>query len=123
MTPEEKQVRIDAIAELREGKGWSYRRIGERLGLSPGYVSWLCLVNAIEKPGTSFPTSRVKPGSIEGRGGHEIRRYTAEEDDELLRLEAAGTNYSAIARALGRKPNSIRGRLATLARREARTGT
>lgn len=112
-------VDIEQLAELREGKGWTYKRIAEAMGKSEGWVSWYCLVNGIEKPGTPVP-SRVRPGSVEHRGKHLIRRFAPEEDNRLLALEAEGLSYSQIARAVGRHRNSVLGRLATLARQEAR---
>ena len=39
---------------------------------------------------------------------------------ELLTLEAQGINIAEIARRISRKPNSVKGRLMTLARRDAR---
>lgn len=110
---------VARLAELREGKGWSYKRIAEAMGKSEGWVSWYCLVHAIEKPGTPA-RSTVKPGSVERRGDHLIRRFSEDEDARLLELEAQGLNYSRIARSVGRHRNSVLGRLATLARREAR---
>lgn len=120
MTPAEKQARIDAIAELREEKSWSYRRIAEKLCISEGYVSWLCLINGIEKPGPRRPVGPVGAGSFETRNGHMIRRFSDEEDQRLLALEASGASYAEMARTLGRARNSVIGRLATLARRDAR---
>jgi hypothetical protein len=49
-----------------------------------------------------------------------VRRFTAEEDALLLQMEANGARYCEMCRALGRRHNSIIGRLATLARRDAR---
>ena len=54
------------------------------------------------------------------RNGFAVRHFTPEEDDRLLALEAEGKTYTEIGRLMNRKPNSIRGRLMTLARREAR---
>ncbi len=49
-----------------------------------------------------------------------VRRFTVEEDAQLLGLEKAQLKVSEMARLLGRPANSIRGRLMTLARRDAR---
>ena len=109
----------DTIAELRGVKGWGYERIGQHIGMSGNAVSWYCLVNFIERPGPPPPVHSVGPMVVR-RGNHDVRRFTADEDTRLLALEAQGLGYSEIGRHMGRKPNSIRGRLATLARRDAR---
>ena len=54
------------------------------------------------------------------RGDHIVRRFTSDEDSVLLQLEAEGLRICEMSRALGRPPNSIRGRLMTLARHQAR---
>jgi len=110
---------IDEIVDLRE-KGHSYKWIADKLGVSPGCVSWHCLEKAAEPPNPVTPRPVPTEAKIEYRFGHTIRRFTVEEDEELLRLEATGMNLSKIAKALGRKRNSITGRLMSLARREAR---
>ena len=53
------------------------------------------------------------------RGGHVVRRFTAFEDAEILRLAAEGVSRNRIAKQLGRRHNSIIGRLMTLARHDA----
>jgi hypothetical protein len=52
-----------------------------------------------------------------------MRGFTDQEDRRLLELEAQGLTYTQMAQRLGRKQNSIRGRLYTLARREERVET
>lgn len=111
---------IETIAELREQRGLSYQRIADQLGCSASSVSWYCLVHGIEKPGPVATRSLVRPGSIERRNGGEIRRFTVDEDRQLLALEAQGLNYFQIGKRMGRRRNSIHGRLMTLARREER---
>jgi hypothetical protein len=110
----------EQIAELREGRGWSYQRIGRKIGLSEGAVSWHCLMLGIEPPQAcqSWPVPRGP--LVMKRGNHLLRRFTPDEDARLLALEAEGKSRNAIGRAIGRRPNSVTGRLATLARREAR---
>ncbi len=54
------------------------------------------------------------------RNGHPVRRYSAEDDAKLLAMEAEGKRIAEMARALGRQSNSVRARLMTLARHEAR---
>ena len=61
------------------------------------------------------------PGpAVVHRGDHVVRRFMPDDDARLLALDAEGLGHSAIGRAMGRPANSIRGRLMTLARREAR---
>ena len=57
---------------------------------------------------------------VVNRGGHIIRRFTVEEHEQLVALDLTGARICDIARKLGRRPNSIIGRLMTLARRDAR---
>ncbi|MEN5084311.1 sigma factor-like helix-turn-helix DNA-binding protein [Bosea sp. TWI1241] len=114
------KVDIERVVELREGLGWSHKRIAEALGCSEGSVSWCCLVNAIERPGAPPRPSTIKPGAVIQRGAHVVRIFSDEEDARLLALEAEGLRIGKIAKALGRRPNSVRARLATLARREER---
>ncbi len=113
------QIDITKLAHLREEKWLSYGQISRMMGVSIGAISWQCLMHGIEHP--SKVTRLRKPsGGLEHRNGYVIRRFTAEEDAELLRLAMAGVRTSEIARKLGRKGNSVRGRLATLARHDAR---
>lgn len=57
---------------------------------------------------------------VVSRGGHIVRRFTPEEDKVLTEMDMAGERVCEMARRLNRKPNSVRGRLMTLARQEAR---
>lgn len=110
------------IAHLREEKGWSAARIATKLNVSIGSVTWHCLMQGIEKAG--FPGGIQKGRAPETynyiRNGHQVRGWTKEDDKQLLKLEREGKNASEISRAIGRRYNSVRGRLATLARREER---
>ena len=76
-------------------------------------------MEAIEAPNGATRKARIGPAIVR-RGDHIVRRFTEKEDALLLELEAQNLNYSEIARRLDRRRNSIVGRLATLARREAR---
>lgn len=122
MTKEERREAGEAlnvkIAELRE-RGWSFERIGRRLNVSANTVSWRCLINGIEKPGSSAPKPYRGPMVI-ARNGREVRRFTPDEDEMLLALERDKLPYCAIGRRLGRKRNVVVTRLATLARRDER---
>lgn len=109
----------DRMIHLRERR-WSAARIAAAIGCSEGTVSWYFLIQGVDihsdRPLPPIPTEPV----VCFRGDYSVRRFTAAEDAELLRLEATGINPHQIALALGRKRNSVIGRLATLARRDAR---
>ena len=113
---------IVEMAQLRE-KGWSLRRIANYFAargttISESALGWQCL-----RVGADLPPERqgrnFTPKPIV-RNGRLVIPFTPEEDDRLLELEAAGAAHSQIGRELGRCQNSIRGRLMTLARAEAR---
>lgn len=110
---------LEEMAELRT-KNWSYRALGERYGIHPNAVSWQCLRLGADpsKPAKCWQAPRGP--IVTKRGNHVVRRFTAEEDAQLLKLEAQGITVCEIARAMGRRWNSIRARLMTLARRDDR---
>ena len=106
---------IDRVAEMRE-RGLSYGQIALKTGMRDSSVAWHCLRLGIVSP-------RVLPirdfeGQTEVRGNHVVRRFTREEDERLLELEAAGQRICDIAKDLKRPRNSVQGRLMTLARRD-----
>lgn len=115
------EEQLERAIALRE-RGWSLRRIAELIGAcSPQALSWHFLARAVDPP---------KPAALRvdfhlrcpvmKRGAHVMRAFTPDDDARLIELERQGATVSAIGRALGRKPNSIKGRLMTLARREER---
>lgn len=106
------------IAEYREA-GRSLAWIARKLDLSIGAVSWHCLRYGIESP-EAKPVPIYSGPMIMERGAGMVRRFTAEEDAILLNLSMQNVTVSAMAKQLGRKHNSIIGRLATLARRDER---
>jgi IS30 family transposase len=108
------------IIESMRSAGKSYRQIGNKIGMSPGAVSYYCLKEAIEAPKLAKCWDSIQGPPVVKRGNHVVRRFTAEEDEQLLAMERAGVRVRQIARALGRKDNSIRGRLMCLVRREER---
>lgn len=119
LTSEQKERAFD----LREA-GWSYKRIADAVGVSPGCVSWHCLANGIEpprsKPWPCKSHDTVKGPLVMTRGDHKVRRYTPDEDAAILKMEAGGARIAVIARHVGRRWNSVRGRMMVLARRDAR---
>jgi hypothetical protein len=109
---------IEVMSELRES-GWSYQRIAAHFtaagtSISSGSIAWQCLRVGADLP----PARRGRAYGTRtwGRG----RAFTPAEDARLLELEQRGAKYSVIAKDLGRAENSIRGRLMTLARHQAR---
>ncbi|KQP34285.1 hypothetical protein ASF27_01610 [Methylobacterium sp. Leaf102] len=110
----------EQIAARREA-GESIGQLAQAYGCSRSNISAVCLKFGIEPPGAR-PITPVAPGPnrIE-RGGILVRRFSADEDSRLLTLEAAGHGYIAIGAALDRHPNSVRYRLMTLARHQARS--
>lgn len=111
---------LDKAAEMRE-RGLSHAQIGKALGMSRGCVSWHCLRLGADSPKTcNSPFTDNRP-MVMRRNGHVLQRFTEDEDRQLLKLEASGISIAQISRSLGRKPNSVKGRLMTLARRESRS--
>lgn len=113
---------LDRIADLRERR-LTEAAIAAKIGCSLGSVSWALLklgidINA-DRPLPPVPTAPV----VAQRGDHVVRRFTQAEDEQLLALEADGLSVYAISQRLGRRNNSVLGRLRTLARREARLET
>jgi hypothetical protein len=114
---------IAEMSALRE-RGWSCARIAEHFAakgtrVSQGAVAWQCLRAGADAPlrlrGRSHPAAQPYM-----RNGRQVRPYTASDDVKLLEMEAAGSTLAAMSKALGRKNNSILGRLMTLARQQAR---
>ena len=115
---------FDLMAELREERA-TYKAIAARLSrpdrpVTASEVSWHCLRLGVDVL-TPWPLWEGVKGPAEmKRGDHIVRRFTPAEDAALLALEAAGTSVYRMAQQLGRRHNSIKGRLMTLARRDAR---
>ena len=110
---------ISRIADLRYA-GHSYAEIAEAVGSNVSTIKWVCLNECLEpeKPGPvkPVPTELI----IILRNGYQVRRYTQEEDARLIEMERRGLSLAETGRILHRKPNSVRGRLMILARRDER---
>jgi hypothetical protein len=116
---------LDELGELREqGKSLGQLAIVAKarwdIDVHPNTLSWQML-----RIGADLPPEKRKPTApprvmVAQRGNHSVRRFSPEEDRRLIELEGKGLNPSAIGRELGRKQNSVRGRLMTLARHDAR---
>jgi hypothetical protein len=109
----------ELMAEMR-GRGCSYEQIGRKIGCSSSAVSWHCLRLAIDPPKPRALKLNYHLVAPMKRGNHIVRPYSPEEDAKIVALERQGKSDTEIGRELGRKANSIRGRLMTLARREER---
>lgn len=86
--------------------------------MTPGAVDYHCLRRGAEIPKPN--RSPMFKKREERRGNHVVRRFTADEDAMILRMELEGRGVCEIARRLGRPHNSIIGRMMTLARQEER---
>jgi hypothetical protein len=112
-------LHVDAIAELVE-RGVAPWRIAHRTGLTMSQVRYRLRVENLDpyirNPLPPVPESPI----IHKRGDGIVRRFTAADDAQLLALDAQGLSVAEIARRMGRRDNSIHGRLECLARRAAR---
>ncbi|MEO1110127.1 MAG: hypothetical protein AAFX90_19610 [Pseudomonadota bacterium] len=110
---------LEKAAALRE-QGMTFRQIESETGVPHSVAYFHCLRLGADSPATATDT-RTPGGPMQyTRGNHEVRRFTPAEDEHLLQLELSGMRICDIARKIGRKENSIRGRLMLLARKEAR---
>ncbi len=117
--PKYTQDQFDEMAALRK-QGLSHRAIGVRLGMSASAVSWHCLRLGADSPNTKTNLPANGGPMSCTRNGVFVRRFTKEEDRKLLGMEATGASVAQMAKQLGRRWNSTRGRLMTLARHQER---
>lgn len=116
---------VDLACNLRE-KGMSCQQISNYFAargvtVSAGSISWQCLKHGADLPlDRRKPQCGAQPGLVYRRGAQFIRTFTASEDAMLIELEGLRLRVCEISKRMGRKPNTIRGRLATLARKQAR---
>jgi len=117
--PKMTEQQLERAISLRH-RSWSLADIADDIGLSVGCVAYQLLKAAVEAPKhrQSLPSPKIATGY--SRCGFAVRRFTVAEDQLLLELEARCATVKEISTALARRHNSIRGRLMTLARREAR---
>lgn len=118
------EEQIERACILRE-TGLSSTQIASKLGLavSQGALDWHFLIRGADPPGARPPTDPYRQAGQEcQRGNHTVRRFTREEDTLMLAMSGLGKNPSEIGRVMNpaRRPNSITGRLATLARHAER---
>lgn len=114
---------LGEMAQLRE-RGWSYIRIAAHFAdrgthVSPSSICWHCKRLGADAPrrlrGRCFDLR-----GIYERAGRTVRPWTSGDDAQLLALESEGASISVIGRSLTRADSSVRNRLFTLARRQAR---
>lgn len=106
-------AQVEEMAALREA-GYSCERLARRFGVSPKTVRWQCLRVGADHPEGHKRTAprRLEPNV---RNGRLVRPFSGDEDARLVEMKLEGLNNSEIGRRLGRKPNSILGRLMTIA--------
>jgi hypothetical protein len=117
------KAQVERIVELRTKKRWGVEVIAREIGCSKGSVDWALLREGAEVPGVKHQIREIPVDPvIHIRNGRPVRRFTQADDELLLELEAEGLNPVQIGKRFTpvRQPNSITGRLRTLARREAR---
>jgi hypothetical protein len=117
------QDQIDQAAELRE-QGLSIGQIANRFRCSEGWIYYVLLRAGADSPKVAtreLPQTALGP-SVSMRNGRLVRHFQPAEDALILRLSAGGMGETAIGRALEppRRPHSVKARLMTLARHEAR---
>lgn len=110
---------IGQAAELRE-RGLSFGQIALRLGMSASAVDWHCLKLGADSPKTATQIIVRRQPMVMRRGSHVVRLFSEDEDRQLIALSLAEATIADMSRALNRRHNSIKGRLMTLARIEAR---
>lgn len=117
------EEQLDEMACLREG-GATYERISRHFArkgvtISANALHWQCLRMGADAPPEKRRegTQRTEPYQ---RGSHVVRPFSPDDDAVLRVLDMQGFKVGVMARRLGRRENSIRGRLMTLARRDAR---
>ncbi|MGC3938292.1 hypothetical protein ACOTTU_10860 [Roseobacter sp. EG26] len=109
----------NTVAELRE-QGLALSAISARTGMTLSSVAYTCLLKAVDSPQTAGKLPVYNGAMVMKRGKHTVRRFTPKEDRKIIEMELSGHRVSEIAAALGRKSNSVKGRMMTLARRQER---
>ena len=117
------KAQVERIVELRTKRRWGVEVIAREIGCSKGSVDWALLREGADIPGANHQIRKIPDEPVvRMRNGSPVRLFTTADDKLLLELEAEGLNPAEIGRKFSprRLPNSITGRLRTLARREAR---
>jgi transposase-like protein len=109
-----------AYAAQEREKGRTLESIADEIGCSRGSIEWYCLLVGADTPRPRSTRETPKEPRVIMRKGRPMRFFTEEEDRQIIAMSIDGKTDTEIGRAIGRRSHSIRGRLATLARREAR---
>lgn len=105
---------------IRYEAGEKASKLAKEAEVSAGSFNWNMLRLGADPPNARVLSARAPGPTVVKRGEHQVRHFSADEDARLLELEKQGLNTNKIAQAIGRRWNSTRGRLMTLARIEAR---
>lgn len=107
------------MADMRE-RGFTQEQIARGFNCSANNIHWHCLKQGIEgsRLGRTQPPAK-EPTQVK-RGNHVVRRFTEAEDKILREMSERGAKVHEMAKALNRRPNSIDGRLMTIARHDER---
>ena len=116
-------AQIHEMCVLRE-RGWSPQRIADHFTkqgtpISVGSINWQCLAQGADSP-PKFRRGGGQAVAAYSRMGRLVRPFSAEEDQAITALDMEGVALHLIAQRVGRPHNSVRARLMTLARRDAR---
>lgn len=87
---------ITYAAELREG-GMSHAAIARKVGMSTAAVSWHCLRLGADSPRTRGKVPEQRGPMVCTRSGHKVRKFTAEEDATIMKLDLDGATTAEIA--------------------------
>lgn len=110
---------IDRAMAMREA-GQGLQEIANDLGMSKGSVEYYCRLYGVLHPKAELVPRQARGAAVVKRGNHVVRRFTEEEDRQILEMAAACKGVKEIGEALGRKHNSISARLQSLGLREER---
>lgn len=111
------EAQHEAIAARCEA-GACHAALAAEYGCARSTIGQICLKYGVDTPGAQPPARPILRSFR--RAGVTVHRFSDVEDRKLLFLEAKGLDRSEIGRRLGRHRHSVRGRLMTLARRDAR---
>jgi DNA-directed RNA polymerase specialized sigma24 family protein len=111
------EPQISQLIAWRE-RGRSYAWIAGQLGVSAGAVHYQCLKQNAVSPRQRGREAWRPRAPILNSDGRTQRRFTPDEDEQLLELEAQGLSIAAIAKLMDRPRTSVRIRLMTLAQHE-----
>lgn len=117
LTREQIDAAIEKIDALPiKARSSRLNKLAREAGVSRQTLRWHCL-----RAGVRLSARLLGPvdGQPYLRNGHLVRRFTAEEDALVKELDQQGLGPKAIGDRLGRRCNTIIGRLATLASYEA----